>query len=651
MTEKNREGMAELYTRVSPTPPAVESFSSLAKADATWPKHIARNKEFVSQLELRKKLNEQLDVVISNLPRPDMPLQEAISQNHLTENQVTDLYTSLSSLLEDTDYQRIVLYLPFEFLPNTAWKPSSSELQRAAERFRAAYMSAWNDSLVMHDVRANFMNGDVLEVESRTEDLPRVVKAAHLIPKLIENGFLSIEDVFELMEESDDKTLKRSIADALPVLADLGFIHEAELARMQASGDSFIRDKAALVASSTDKTNKQDALEIKYITLPLIRRQLNDDFELIDAEKYNGITKKREAWLRQEKKQKAIESAGDDIEAAIIHGELSDEAVTEFVTPEASPVSQQALIDGIRKAIESAARTDKQQAQALYEKYRETLFSLLSKCYIPEIRDALSKTFSRLHGLDIISTEQLHALGLTIPALAGPFSENLNGMKRELDDIKNITASIEKDTEISQYIYPVALVFGSRLKGYGAQTADIDVGVFVKPGVSIDDMKKLQALLKKTFAHGKIQDEVVEFWLEETKDGLGVRDFEKPETLTGDSWWTHILFGAAWEGNKDAINKLHEKLLAPYLYDDKEKMAHGREARGLYLEELERDTLQYRLMHKGYERFRPPYGGIRTPHADLIDGKSMFWNSGYRQTATKLFADRVFLPKISRPEA
>jgi len=85
--------------------------------------------------------------------------------------------------------------------------------------------------------------------------------------------------------------------------------------------------------------------------------------------------------------------------------------------------------------------------------------------------------------------------------------------------------------------------------------------------------------------------------------------------------------------------------LAPYLRETDKKIMN-REARGLYLEEMERDILQYRLMHKGYERFFPPAGGLHSAHADKVDGESMFWDSGYRQLATKLFASRVFLPKI-----
>jgi|GEM_PF-465254 len=642
MNEQRREIIIESPVLV---PPPVESFSSPTNADITWPKRITTDREFLSQMESRRELNRRLDVVISKLPRPDMSLREAIPQHHLTENQVADLYASLSSLLESgSDYERLVLYLPFEFLPNTAWKPSTDELQQAIKRFKTAYMSAWNDLLTIHDVRANFVDGDVLEVAARTKDLPRVVKAAHLIPKLIENGFLEIEDILKLLEASDDETLRHSIADTLPVLADLGYIKESDLAEIDKAGDSYLHDKIALIASFINKTKKEEVSSTGGITLSSLQEELHRNFENIDVETYPGVTEKRAAWLRQEKKRKAIESASDAISVAITGNTLESESLKQFITSEVDPEGQQAMIDGIRKAIESVAHLDQQQAQSLYAKYREMLLSLW-KQDIPEVQEALTKTFCRLHGLDIVDDEQLSNLGITIPALAGPFSENLKMMRKEMGEIGDIAASIEKDGTLLKYIYPVVLVFGSRLKGYGTQTADIDVAIFVRPGIAPGDEEKMWGLLKKAFAHEKIHGEIVEFWLEKTADGLAVRDTGDTRPWIGNSLRTHVLFGAAWEGNKAAINELREQLLVPYFYD-KGKIIHGRRARGLYLEELERDTLQYRLMHKGYERFFPAYGGINTPHADQIDGQSIFWDSGYRQVATKLFASRVFLPKL-----
>ncbi len=113
-----------------------------------------------------------------------------------------------------------------------------------------------------------------------------------------------------------------------------------------------------------------------------------------------------------------------------------------------------------------------------------------------------------------------------------------------------------------------------------------------------------------------------------------------------DSYWTHILFGTAWIGNAGAINELRKKLLPTYFYETDEQV-FGRGTRALYLERMEQDLLQYRLMHKGYEGHYPPVTKMSMPHADLIDGNSMFWDSGYRRIATQLFINMVFLPKIT----
>lgn len=462
---------------------AVESFFDPVRIAEVWPESIVNNKILAQQIEQRKELKKRLEDVVSSLPRPDMPLEEAINQGHVTEKQIAELYASLSELLESgRDYRRLVFYLPFEFLP------------KAPERFKQAYLKAWDSLLSVHDVRANFVDGDILEEEQQTGSLPRVVKAAHLIPKLVEHGLIEVKSILTLMEESDDQILRNSIADTLPVLADLGFLDAKE-----------IRPRAKLIKPE-----------------PKV------------------ITEKRKAWLEW-KKQKAMQP-------------------------------RQPSIIGARH-------------------------------------------------------------------LAGPFSENLKLMKEEITEIEEMVASIGSNLELSKLIYPAVLVFGSRLNGYGAQNADIDLAVFIRPGTSFDDRTRLKKLLKETFAHENIRaDEIIEFWLEEKEGLLKIRDFTEWNVSLGESCWTHILFGAAWLGDKNTLRELFEKLLTCYMDDTA--------ARGLYIEDMEQATLQYRLMHKGYERFFPPCGGIKTKHATEIDGESMFWDSGYRQLATRLFISRVFLPKL-----
>ena len=74
----------------------------------------------------------------------------------------------------------------------------------------------------------------------------------------------------------------------------------------------------------------------------------------------------------------------------------------------------------------------------------------------------------------------------------------------------------------------------------------------------------------------------------------------------------------------------------------------GEDARKNWLLEIERDTLQYRLMHKGNARHYPEQGGIQTENSGALDSESMFWDSGYRRVATQLFLKKVFLPQLEK---
>lgn len=294
-------------------PPPVELLLQVDQIDAIWPRDIAENETFRRQIEARRIMIERLDSIISRLPRPDISLQDAVSRKLVTETQVAELFDSLSDLLSDNDYARAALYIPFEFLPNANWNPDSEGLKRAAERFRTTYMTAWNSLLTSHDVRANFVNGDILDAESRVADLPRVVKAAHLIPKLVESSLLKTEDVLALLESSHDEILNQSIADACLVLADLGFLKKEDLARLPASA---LREETA-----SDKKIETDAPAINSIAG--LKHEL--DRALKQTKLHKGVTEKRAAWLEQERKQNLIAAVAERIRSAISRNAFSNE--------------------------------------------------------------------------------------------------------------------------------------------------------------------------------------------------------------------------------------------------------------------------------------------------------------------------------------
>lgn len=498
MKSEKTEGGAEDREISTLNTPAVESFLDPARVAEVWPENIATNQEFLEQVEERKKLVENFDGVFGRLPRPDISFQAATEESLVTEDQVKKAYDSLTELLKSGhDYDRIVLYLPFEMLPDKKWKPGK-KLKKSANDFRQSYMKAWRGLLQTHDVRANFVDGDVLEAEQRKDDLPRVVKAAHLIPVLVQKGLLKAGYAISLMNNTEDPVLKQSIGEALFVMADMVLIPENKLPK--------------------------NLPERKF------------------AEKPENVSEKRKKWLAEKGK----------------------------------PV------------------------------------------------------------------EALTQPSIDAPRLKSPFSQNLESMSQETSEIQGMVRSAETNTELSQFIYPVALVFGSRLKGYGGPEADIDLAVFVKPGADFEQRKKLQALLRQNFQHEKIGNEIVEFWLEDKDGKMQIRNFDSHEVTLGENSWTHVLFGGAWQGNENVIRELREKLLTPYLTETEDRQTR--------LEELERDTLQYRLMHKGYKKNFPQCGGIHTEHSDKIDSKSMFYDSGYRQLATRLFASRVFIPKLPAPK-
>lgn len=489
---------------VSAAAPAIESLFDPVAREKNWGSSFAHNEVLIEQINDRQKLVNAVESLIKKLPNPDMSLQEALEKNVIDENEVIDILSSISSTLESgLNYERFVLYLPFGFLPDISWRPESLKLQSEIEHFRSAYMKAWNNLLFSHDVRANFVDGDVLEVELREDGLTRVVKAAHLIPFLVQKGFMQTDEVLALLDTTKDSVLKQNIGEALFVIADLGLITEEKI---------------------------PDGLSIEKTT-----------------DKVSVVTDRRKKWLEEKEKQKMT-----------------------------APLTE------------------------------------------PRI------------GAEKLGSSPI---------------KNFREMESEAREIKDIVTQIQNDERLSKLFYPVVILSGSRLKGYGEPQSDIDFGVFVKPSVDANNRADVTKAIREVFSGIKNASDPVEFWLEENDGQLSVKNWAEPNPLLGENFQVQLLLGAVWEGNGEAVQDLREKLLTPYFYQTDTKI-HNQDARKMYLGELERDTLQYRLMHKGYERFFPKTGGIKTAHSDYIDGQSIFWDSGYRQLATKLFAQRIFLPQL-----
>lgn len=636
---KNPESGLELPRELSVEAPPIESLLDPERAAQAWPEKIAADKNFIEQIEARKKLLDNLEAVTSRLPRPDMALEDAINGGRISEDQVSALYSSLSGLLEKDSYAaRLVLYLPFEFLPDKSWQPESALLQEAAAEFRRSYLKAWQGLLETYDARANFVDGDIPEDDASSGALPRVVKAAHLIPILVQKNLLETAKIIQMMEESDDDILKNSLADALPVLADLGLLANAQIEQMEKSPDQLVRAMARIITAERKSEKPADSRPSREIAAADIKEKLDREFAAIEKEDFGQITQRRHQWLKEKKKQEAIEAAAEDIKEAIAAQRLPEAALAEFLSPATGLPSQQALIEGIRKAVELAAEKEPSKGAATYAEYKTILTALWEKGS-GENKDVLAKAFRRLNQTGLLGGEELAELNITVPKLAGPFSENLKMAEADFQNIKREFLELSLNPEFSRLIYPVWLVYGSRLKGYGAGASDNDFAIFVRPGIKTEEMAELRKSFEERF-----RERAAEFWLEEKNGQLEILEPAEEKPWLGRSDWAHVLFGAVWEGDKKSIEELREKLLVPYLRVDSGKKLN------LCLERLEIDSLQYRLMHKGYDRFFPPCGGLNAPHSADIDGQSLFYDSGYRQLAARLFLSRVFLPQLAAPK-
>lgn len=254
-------------------------------------------------------------------------------------------------------------------------------------------------------------------------------------------------------------------------------------------------------------------------------------------------------------------------------------------------------------------------------------------------RQRIAKLFRHAFRRGLVGITDLAEQGIPVVSLAGPLSKNMEYLTDEIGSARRIANSIATDPDIATYVYPVIAMGGSRLKGYGEHSADTDTCVFIKPNANHDSVQTIRQRLADIFAKNGMPDRPIEFWLTKQQDGLTVAD--ATDTYMADKYWTHLLFNTAWVGSNDAVAALQQKLLPQYFLDENTSVS-GRSERQLYLERLEQDLLQYRLLHKGYERHYP----LVPTNLAVVDKDSIFWDEGYRRIAAQLFVSAVFLPKL-----
>ncbi len=188
--------------------PVVDLLRNSRAAVAIW----SSQPELVEQVTERTNSANSIISVLDRIQDPRTTIAAAERRGDITGYDTKGFYSALSSLLSDPEYYRLALYLPFEVFP------------KCSDDFRAAYLNAWRNLLHTHDMRAIYVDGDIPELSARAGDPPRVAKAMHLLPWLIQAGIVTFDEVRQMVEDSDDLVLKHSFTDVLPVLDAFGIL-------------------------------------------------------------------------------------------------------------------------------------------------------------------------------------------------------------------------------------------------------------------------------------------------------------------------------------------------------------------------------------------------------------------------------------------
>ncbi len=601
-----------------------------------WPEELHQNPDLREQIERRQQLIGEYEAVTSSFPS-SMDIKEAVLSGKVDTQKLVLFYDRCAEFLNnDLKSERLILYFPAELIPDEEWSPELPELASAKERFSQAFKASWQKLLVVHDVRENFVGGDIPETEVRTGPLPRVVKGAHLLPILVEKKMITPFQAIELAENSKDEVLRQSIADALPVLDDRRLLGEESMGKLANSTDGLMRHMAEIIKSNRnphEEESEEPVHDEAWFNAQILKlRQERGAADAAYEARRQAAPESRAAWERSVAYTEIVNRFAKAIMSEV--KDYSDlEVAKKYLFESNDPVLGMVYIKAAQGALERLAKIEPDHAKEIFEKLKDSFEALLKAEQAPLV-DAAESALARLHVLGVVPKETIEKFGIAIPDMEG----------RELqpgpEDFGGMSEAIAEDPVLNRYLLPTVLIYGSKVKGYGRASADVDVAVFIKPGTPIEKRHEIQESLRPILESRGIKDQALEFWLDASVEGLTVHDFEDPDKYQADSGLVHVLFGGAWSGRDEAIRMLHEKLLQNYFRSE----SSG--DRKKWLEEMERDALQYRLMHKGYSHFYPERPGMDTEHSDSIDGQSTFWDKGYRRLATKLYLKKVFLPQI-----
>ncbi len=591
-------------------PISIELFMARKEGNHNLPKEVVSNSKVIEQAEERRNLYNLCDRIFETSPDPELDIEEAMKRGLVTESDVAELWSGISDFLErDENNARILLYLPFEILPNIHKHESPSDhLSASGQRLADLYRKHWIELLFQHEPRANFVDGDILE--PGLPEPERISKAGHLTPELIALGIITERDIYTLLESIKNKLFLKSVAEGAIVSIDRGLIDKNYLGKIN-----------AVIEKKFGKMTNTSTTREKYWDDPTSTK----------------ISTHRAAWLRSLAEESTNEKEAEVLSKKIVAG-LDPHELANKGRPEV-------VVLGVIETGEFLAKTNPKKAKEFALDIKDMVQAIFA-LNDPKVKNCVIGGLNRWVRFGIVEKEFLQKLKINLTDLTSSDIFDNKYISEETEILSNAAKKIENHPLLSKILYPSFLLFGSRIKLYADSDADFDAAIFFRPEAKFEDRQKALEILGKDFPELAKIHKFLEFWVTQENEKFGFKvPKEITRTIVGDNQ-NHFLMGGIWIGHGLDFKKIRSDTLTKYLYlpyDEERKQ----EIRGQLLGQLELDVLQYRLMHKGYRKFYPRIVRLNTKNSDLIDWKSDYWDPGYRRVATKLFLSRVFLPDLS----
>lgn len=609
-TAKYQEKLSRSEIEILPSLGA-ELFFVGQKESGDLPIDIETNREAINFAEERRNLHYLFQEVFDAITDPRVDVSKAIENGLIDKAKIRALWEGISDFLEkDENNSRLLLYLPFEILPNFADpNPHCDDLLRTSgQRLKSIYRQAWIRLLHEDEPRANFVDGDVLEPGLGEPE--RISKAGHLVPELLKRGIIDNKDVITLLNLISHKKYLIALAEGIIVAHGQGLV------------DDLIWQRARMFLGNKSEFQQfENSPEKKY---------QDPDSGLISPERVKWLWK-----VIQETKDRA---RAKELSHQLVKGLDIKSFLKEYGL-------NRSTVLAIMEAGELLKKGDSQKAVE-FSVQVENIIKDLVVLNEAEFKNIIIGGLNRWVRIGIVDTSYLAKYGIKLVDLALPTQFDKENTPEEFGPLKIVIKKIEEHPELSKYLYPVLLIFGSRQKGYADLDADIDTAIFFRPDVKLEERNKILETLKRDIPETSIIDKILESWVRREDGEL---HFVEPQQNTrifiGENH-IHFFMGGVWIGRGEELLLIRSELLGSYL--DLSRYQDNKEAkRRQLLGQLELDTLQYRLMHKGYRKYYPNFKREDCGGLDLIDWESDYWDSGYRRIATLLFISRVFLPDLS----